>query len=522
MKKILKYESKRKINKQRFQFFLHKGGAVHFFLILATTIYIIANSIKQIIDTINKNELTFIFATISLIAAIFALIAQMIKFCLDWKKFFSPVANVYEYKNKINKKDVLKIFFAKDHKVLSEKALQSGYVIAKRENSSYVYSDEVNKLLFEEKYNLKVVVKNKIVTEEEQIVLASILQKYVESKGNIYNDQLLGQVTDLFIDLPKEIILNKTCYFSNKATNDIVYSKFCSKTKQTYEFNGYKFTLDANNQLYDLRDSNAANIIGVSTIILTNDNHLILSIQNSNSDESAGLIVATGSGSATVKDYQKHQSFYEFLTTGMERELIEETSNSLRYKDLSLWFRLFNQKIIRTYKNQEKQLQSRLKELFKPNSTKVYCYNRILHRGGKPDFFGITKVNVSSTEIKPLIDDCNRHTKELLINELKLLLGKKKDKMDDVLNAYDAMLSKLNNGIIIDGKYSVIKEYIDFKKEATKNYNLKFRPLEYENLGLFMISLDKLKKMTLLNDNQIFSLQVEYMVRCLVKIIEKI
>ena len=127
-----------------------------------------------------------------------------------------------------------------------------------------------------------------------------------------------------------------------------------------------------------------------------------------------------------------------------------------------------------------------------------------------------------STEIKPLIDDCNRHTKELLINELKLLLGKKKDKMDDVLNAYDAMLSKLNNGIIIDGKYSVIKEYIDFKKEATKNYNLKFRPLEYENLGLFMISLDKLKKMTLLNDNQIFSLQVEYMVRCLVKIIEKI
>ena len=70
--------------------------------------------------------------------------------------------------------------------------------------------------------------------------------------------------------------------------------------------------------------------------------------------------MATGSGSATVKDYQKHQSFYEFLTTGMERELIEETSNSLRYKDLSLWFRLFNQKIIRTYKNQEKQLQSRL------------------------------------------------------------------------------------------------------------------------------------------------------------------
>ena len=270
--------------------------------------------------------------------------------------------------------------------------------------------DEIKNIA--KKYNLKVVVKNKIVTEEEQIVLASILQKYVESKGNIYNDQLLGQVTDLFIDLPKEIILNKTCYFSNKATNDIVYSKFCSKTKQTYEFNGYKFTLDANNQLYDLRDSNAANIIGVSTIILTNDNHLILSIQNSNSDESAGLIVATGSGSATVKDYQKHQSFYEFLTTGMERELIEETSNSLRYKDLSLWFRLFNQKIIRTYKNQEKQLQSRLKELFKPNSTKVYCYNTILHRGGKPDFFGITKVNVSSTEIKPLIDDCNRHTKE--------------------------------------------------------------------------------------------------------------
>ena len=84
------------------------------------------------------------------------------------------------------------------------------------------------------------------------------------------------------------------------------------------------------------------------------------------------------------------------------------------------------------------------------------------------------------------------------------------------------MLSKQNNGIIIDGKYSEIKEYIDFKKEAIKNYNLKFRPLEYENLGLFMISLDKLKKMTLLNDNQIFSLQVEYMVRCLVKIIEKI
>lgn len=522
MKRILKYESKRKINKQRFKFFLHKGGAVNFFLILATTIYIIANSMKQIIDTINKNELTFIFATISLIAAIFALIAQIIKFCLDWKKFFSPVANVYECKNKINKDYVLKIFFTKEDKALSEKALQSGYVIARRENSSYIYSDKVNELLFKGKYDLKVIIKNKIVTEEEQIVLASILQKYVESKGNIYNDQLLGQVTDLFIDLPKEIVLNKTCYFSNKATNDIVYSKFCSKTKQTYEFNGYKFTLDANNQLYDLIDSNAANIIGVSTIILTNDNHLILSIQNSNSDESAGLIVATGSGSATVKDYQKNQSFYEFLTTGMERELIEETSNSLRYQDLSLWFRIFNQNSIRKYKHQEEKLQNRLKELFKPNSTKVYCYNRILHRGGKPDFFGITKVNLTSAQIKPLIDDCNIHTKELLINELKLVLDKRKDKIDEVLKAHDLMLSKLNNGTIIDGNYSVIKEFIDLKKEVTKNYKLKFRPLEYENLGLFIISLDSLKNMTLLNDNTIFSLQVEYMVKCLLKVIEEI
>ena len=84
------------------------------------------------------------------------------------------------------------------------------------------------------------------------------------------------------------------------------------------------------------------------------------------------------------------------------------------------------------------------------------------------------------------------------------------------------MLSKLNNGTIIDGTYSVIKEFIDLKKEVTKNYKLKFRPLEYENLGLFIISLDSLKNMTLLNDNTIFSLQVDYMVKCLLKVIEQI
>ena len=68
----------------------------------------------------------------------------------------------------------------------------------------------------------------------------------------------------------------------------------------------------------------------------------------------------------------------------------------------------------------------------------------------------------------------------------------------------------------------VLLKNILISKKRQQKINLKFRPLEYENLGLFMISLDKLKKMTLLNDNQIFSLQVEYMVRCLVKIIEKI
>ena len=522
MKKILKYESKRKINKQRIKFFLTKGKAINVLLVFATTIYIIANSIKQIIDTINKNGLTFVFATASLVAAIFALIAQIIKFAIDWQKFFSPIAHVYEYGKQINKAYVLDKFFDKNNPALSTKAIKSGYVVEKRENSSYIYSSKVNKLLFNGEYDLKIKVQNKVVTEEEQILLASILQKYVMSKANIYNDQLFGQVTDLLVDLPSKIVLNKTCYFSNKATNDIVYSKFLSRSKQSYEFNGYKFSIDSFNHLYDLVDSNAANIIGVSTILLTKDKHIILSIQNSSSDESAGLIVATGSGSAIIKDYKKSQTFYKFLTTGMERELIEETSNSLRYQDLSFWFRLFCHSTVKKYKKQEQNLQMRLKKLFKPNSTKVYCYNRILHRGGKPDFFGITKLDATVDEAKAFVNECNHHTKMLIQNELNLLIGKDEKKITQTLAKYDAMMEKLNAGIIIEDGQNVIKTYLEFKKEVLKGTKQKYRPLEYETLGMFVIDLNKIKKWPVLSDNNVVSLQVDYMIKCLLKVVDKI
>lgn len=118
-------------------------------------------------------------------------------------------------------------------------------------------------------------------------------------------------------------------------------------------------------RLIPLEHAGCSNHIGVSVLAVTRDRHVVATRQGRRSAVNRGAFNVSGSGSVDITDLKESSSLQELVTDAMRRELSEEcgiAEASIR----NIW---------------------------------LTGYARLLHRGGKPEFFGVATLDVLHHEL---------------------------------------------------------------------------------------------------------------------------
>ncbi|MEO9339327.1 hypothetical protein ABFT80_18065 [Mesorhizobium sp. SB112] len=193
-----------------------------------------------------------------------------------------------------------------------------------------------------------------------------------------FNDPKVGLRTDLTVEAlldQRRVHLQKTDYFSSSATNEMAGKQFvaASETRQgrprlIYAVSDLIFD---NHELLGLNESSLSNHIGVSTLVITADNFLVLQDQGQQTDSPNETAVGA-SGSADGFDITETQigdpTLQGLVRHAMEREAKEELSA--------------------TFTTGRK-------------NTTLTGYARYLARGGKPEFFGISRTSAYLNQLQP-------------------------------------------------------------------------------------------------------------------------
>ncbi len=377
---------------------------------------------------------------------------------------------------------------------LSNAYKDSKYYWSDYKGQRYLISDTVNTDLCNSIKEVRISVnphkhaKNKMQKE----MLFKIVYEKLNQGKSIFNDKLVSLRTDildgLFINDSKKdgfpyksykdktVDLEKTDYYANLTTNDQIYAGFF-KYDYSSLYCAKDLTVDSNDTLYDLSQSPAANIVGVSTLVITNDGYCVINRQNNNNDVNNDCFVPSGSGSSDFMDLKKCRKFeppeirenvkknlkykvksefkkckkdflkkikfslseeYRNLSDDEKKDKKREFDVAETYYEKSLKMKnkqhdikeyskdmkryTYNLNTFLTYGmvrelTEESHLYSKKEKGRKPykkpnkdlikqcmDNTFVCGYIRILDRGGKPDFFGITILDISKAELEKMFD----------------------------------------------------------------------------------------------------------------------
>lgn len=127
-------------------------------------------------------------------------------------------------------------------------------------------------------------------------------------------------------------------------------------------------------ELMSLDDVSLSNQVGASLLGFSSEGHMMIVYQNDKNNQSANTLAPAGSGSLDWEDVadSKAEDFLSLIKFGAERELREECSLDVRKKD----------------------------KLRIGSSVMLTGFARMLHRGGKPEFFGLARIGATAAEIK--------------------------------------------------------------------------------------------------------------------------
>ena len=270
-----------------------------------------------------------------------------------------------------------------NHIVSNDLYKEQGYKWYKYKNEMYEMSDEVNNFLVKSNFNkkLKFTVNKKMfkIPEASLRNLDYKIKERIDKNLIIFNGHLVRLGTDIVSDDNLVIKMQSTDYFSNMSTNDSIYETSKNYADINYNLDGYQFCIDGKInmdkekevKLLNLNTSYCANIIGISTLTITKDDKIIVLVQG-NGEINTSKLVPSGSGSAEFCNIKKFNNFNDYIYHEMNREMLEEMQISKEnYKKL---------------KNKNCDIRN--------YTAKTYLigYCRLLERGGKPDFFGITEL----------------------------------------------------------------------------------------------------------------------------------
>ncbi len=250
----------------------------------------------------------------------------------------------------------------------------------------------------------------------------------------------------------KFVKVAKTDYFTNLTTNDLIFKQLFK-----YDFSdvycGKSACINEDDVLYNLSQSPAANIIGVNTIAITHDGMLIINKQKNNNDVNNNCFVPSGSGSSDfddlknckgdknekIIDLEKRKAYYREPVVTIDKSKIIGFEN--KKEDIDTFDNLTDayfkaekakndckaiKKFIQKSKKyscnfnefitygmarelaEESHISSadskdKIKQISKLSKTTYICgYIRLLDRGGKPDFFGLTLLEQPKNKVEEL------------------------------------------------------------------------------------------------------------------------
>jgi hypothetical protein len=190
-----------------------------------------------------------------------------------------------------------------------------------------------------------------------------------EKKRSNVNEPKIRLITDIdphVLQRREPVALQYTSYFMSLFTNEQSdHDIYDAGNNLVHE--GRRYIADSNNRILRLDESSASNHIGVSSLIITKDAHVVLQVQG-RQQEGSFLEGPSSSGSADWWDIQearylgRGQTLQSLVRYSMERELFEEVQ-AMPFVPAS------------------------------NTKTLITGYARYLNRGGKPEFFGLTLIN---------------------------------------------------------------------------------------------------------------------------------
>lgn len=167
-------------------------------------------------------------------------------------------------------------------------------------------------------------------------------------------------------------------YFDTMASTYLVGEQWRSGTLAGVSADITHRLFTSGGRLIPLSKNELSNQIGVSTVALTLDGWMLLVHQGLGSRSSPGLVAPSGSGCLEPQDVADRTRLPEVVAAGMERELREELGLlSTAMCDVRM-------------------------------ETTVLGFGRWLEKGGKPEFYGVTRIHAAVQELDVRVDDSER------------------------------------------------------------------------------------------------------------------
>lgn len=190
-----------------------------------------------------------------------------------------------------------------------------------------------------------------------------VLTKTTSSKWP-FNGSALGLVSDMDPSaLDRTVRFRPTSYFDFLCSNELM--KWRVTHDEVVDTPAHRHMIDEHGNLIRLAESQLANIVGVSTLAITTDRQILTVLQAQGNSASGGLLAPSGSGSLEASDAVGADTLAQIVAAGATREMVEETGMPRRFI----------------------------------GDTSVVGYARWLDRGGKPEFFAVTRLLGTAADI---------------------------------------------------------------------------------------------------------------------------
>ncbi len=211
------------------------------------------------------------------------------------------------------------------------------------------------------------------------------IKKAMQKSGDLFNDRKIRLASDFTDNRRPEVAIQETDYLSSLTTDQLAWTQIRSRrlkddgrTPERVLWDGVDefIETDERSQTAFLKPFSRAEIsnqLGASTLAFSSDGHLMIVYQSKHNLQSESFLAPSGSGSSDWSDVTASgaKDLLSLVLFGAQRELAEECA----LNDDGTGRKQFRSKLI------------------------VTGFARMLHRGGKPEFYCLAKIDATYNEL---------------------------------------------------------------------------------------------------------------------------